>query len=130
MSSKICRKFFIIISLIFFICCTISQGTTQAEILSSRLITSEGDFLRINKSDISVVTSLKFEGINLSEDFFNHFCEIVEGEFNKIEFINCSLEEGITFAEILDSCNTINLSIINCSIAESDLAEVDRKSVV
>lgn len=92
--------------------------------MSSMLITNEDEFLKINKSDISIVTSLKFEGINLSEDFFNHFCEVVEGEFNKIEFINCSLEEGITFADILDSCNTINLSIINCSIAESDLAEV------
>lgn len=38
MSSKICRKFFIIISLIFFICCTISQGATQAEILFGRRI--------------------------------------------------------------------------------------------
>lgn len=38
MSSKKCRKFFIIIPLIFFICCTISQGATQAEILFGRRI--------------------------------------------------------------------------------------------
>lgn len=38
MSSKICRKFLVITSLIFFICCTISQGATQTEILFGRRI--------------------------------------------------------------------------------------------
>ncbi len=94
------------------------------ESISNMLITSEEQFLKIDKSNISFVTGLRFEGFSLSENFFSHFSEIIEGEFYKIEFINCSLEEGITFADILDSCNTINLSIINCSINESDLAEV------
>lgn len=97
---------------------------SHIESISNMLITSEEQFLKINKSSIGVVTSLRFEGFSLSENFFSHFSEIIKGEFYKIEFINCSLEEGIAFADILDSCNTINLSIINCSITESDLAEV------
>lgn len=97
---------------------------SHIESISNMLITSEEQFLKINESNIGVVTSLRFEGFSLSENFFSHFSEIIKGEFCKIEFINCSLEEGIAFADILDSCNTINLSIINCSITESDLAEV------
>lgn len=94
------------------------------ESISNMLITSEDQFLKINQSSISVVTSLRFEGFSLSENFFIHFSEIIKGEFYKIEFVRCSLEEGVTFADILDSCNVINLSIINCSILESDLDEL------
>lgn len=94
------------------------------EKLSSISITSENQFLEMGKADIETTTSLRFEGITLSEDFFEHFCEIVEGEFDRIEFFRCHLEEGVTFAEILDSCNVTNLSIIDCSINDSDLAEV------
>ena len=91
---------------------------------ASMSITSEEQFLGISQSDIGRVTSLRFEGFSLSENFFRHFAETVEGEFYKIEFIKCPLEEGVTFADILDSCNVINLSIINCSILESDLEEL------
>lgn len=102
----------------------VKKLASDIESVSNMLITSEEQFLKINKSDISIVASLKFEGFSLSENFFSHFSKIIEGEFYKIEFIKCSLEEGITFADILDSCNVINLSIINCSILESDLAEL------
>lgn len=94
------------------------------EKLSNISITSGEQFLKINKGNIETTTSLKFEGITLNEDFFEHFCEIIEGEFDRIEFSGCRLEEGVTFAEILDSCNVTNLSIIDCSISDSDLAEV------
>lgn len=94
------------------------------EKLSNISITSGDQFLEMNKENIETTTSLKFEGITLSEDFFEHFCEIVEGEFDRIEFSKCHLEGGVTFAEILDSCNVTNLSIIDCSISDSDLAEV------
>lgn len=90
----------------------------------SLLITSEDQFFEKNKSDIRYVTTLCFKGFSLSEKFFKHFTEIIEGEFYKIEFIDCPLEEGLTFGDILDSCNVIYLSIINCSITESDLSEV------
>ncbi len=94
------------------------------EKLSNISITSGDQFLEMNKANIETTTSLKFEGITLNEDFFEHFCEIIEGEFDRIEFSKCRLEEGVTFAEILDSCNVTNLSIIDCSINDSDLAEV------
>ena len=93
------------------------------EKLSNISITSGDQFLEMNKVNIETTTSLKFEGITLSEDFFEHFCEIVEGEFDRIEFSRCHLEEGVAFAEILDSCNVANLSIVECSISDSDLAE-------
>ena len=89
-------------------------------------ITSEDQFLRKNKSDVKGIRILEFKNLKLNEEFFIHFNEIIEREFefDKIEFIDCALIEGLTFAEILDSCNIINLSIINCSIAEDDLSEV------
>ena len=88
------------------------------------LITNEDQFLEMNKADIRAIRSLRFKGFTLSEGFFEHFCEVIEGEFFEIEFVSCSLAKGITFAEILDSCNVINLSIIDCSISGDDLAEV------
>ncbi len=93
------------------------------EKLSNISITSGGQFMEMNKANIETTTSLTFEEVTLSEDFFEHFCEIVEGEFDRIEFSRCHLEEGVTFAEILDSCNVANLSIVECSISDDDLAE-------
>lgn len=91
---------------------------------SSVSITSEDRFLEMNNADINTITSLRFEGIALGEKFFEHFCEVMGGEFDRVEFARCNLEEGVTFAEILDSCNVVNLSIVDCSISGDDLAEV------
>lgn len=102
----------------------VKKLASSIESISNMLITSEEQFLKINESDINVVANLRFEGFSLSENFFEHFSRIIKGEFYKIEFIRCSLEKDITFAEILDSCNVINLSIIDCSISEEDLAEL------
>ena len=102
----------------------VKELVDSIEKLSNISITSGGQFLAMNKANIETTTSLKFEGITLNEDFFEQFCEIIEGEFDKIEFSGCHLEEGVTFAEILDSCNVTNLSIIDCSISDNDLAEV------
>lgn len=81
-------------------------------------------FLDKTKEDICGRKTLKFNGIDLDEEFFEHFCETVYGEFQEISFENCPLTEGVTFAEILDSCNVVKLSITNCGIIEKDLKEV------
>lgn len=92
--------------------------------LSNVSITSEKQFLEINGTQGKAITCLRFEGINLTERFFCHFSKIIDSELNKIEFIRCSLDEGVTFADILDGRSVINLSIINCSISEDDLSEL------
>lgn len=98
---------------------------SEAEEQGSELIFDKVDeFLKATKKDICGREILKFNNIDLGWDFFEHFCETVDGEFQEISFENCPLKDGVTFAEILDSSNVVKLSIINCGITKSDLKEV------
>ncbi len=81
-------------------------------------------FLSMNGHDVDGVKNLVFQKIVLDEDFYYHFAKIIEGEFDRIKFIDCKLDEGVTFSNILDSCNVVNLEIINCGITEADASEL------
>jgi hypothetical protein len=86
-------------------------------------ITSKDQFLQMG-AQVRGVNEIIFEGFTLDQDCFLHYCKVMTGEFNKIKFAGCSTSEGITFADILDSSNVVDLSIVSCSVTPDDLSEV------
>lgn len=42
-------------------------------------------------------------------------------------FADCALDDGVTFVDTLDGCDTRSLSIINCGPADDDLIRALRR---
>ena len=95
----------------------------RASLARSVHITSKDGFLEKEALEARI-KRITFEGFTLDQDFLSHYCKVMAREFYEIKFINCSTDEGLTFADILDSNSVVDLGVISCSVSLEDLSEV------
>lgn len=90
-------------------------------------INSTDDFLKLTKDDIEKLKRISFKRCLLNTNFSDHVDVACIGHIDTIEFIDCILDNGMQFAEILDSACNKHISIINCGLTDDDLVGVLRR---
>ncbi len=93
--------------------------------MKSKIVNTVKQFRKIK--DMKGIQNIVFEGLDLNGDFLYCFNRVIIDPLCTIKFTNCKLQGKVTFAEILDSCNVKNLSIINCGLTDDDLINVLRR---
>ena len=81
------------------------------------------DFLKLEEIAAKNIKSIIFEGITIDDNFLLHYYQVMPSEYSMISFVRCCTD-GVSFAEVLDSCTVENLSIIESHISASDFSEV------